>query len=119
MTSTPPWGTPSWGTPLPGEVGPAPEPSPRTARYLLVVEQTVGSGESAVWRVDPEPMPAGSSREAARSAALQLARTFRPHHPYSPRARSILRISDDSYLVLVEGMTKTFHFRVTVAEHVP
>jgi sarcosine oxidase gamma subunit len=86
--------------------------------YLLVVEQQTGSGESMVWRVDPDPLPVqpGSSRQQAQDAALHLARTFRPNHPWNQGERVVLRLSPDSYLVIVPGATKTFHFRVSVAE---
>jgi hypothetical protein len=110
MTTTPPWGTPT-----------STEPEPAATRvphrgFVLIVEQLTGSGENAAWRVDPAPFPSGPSREAAREAAVQLARTFQPHHPFSPRSRSIYRVNDDSLIVVVPGMTKTFHFRVSVAE---
>ncbi|HEY6797810.1 MAG TPA: hypothetical protein VI248_24300 [Kineosporiaceae bacterium] len=107
MTATPPWGTPA-----------AEEPQPLVPGrgYFTIVEQLTGSGDSMTWRVDPEPIPAGHSREEARAAALHLARTFQPRHPFSPKDRTIFRVDEDSYLVVVVGLTRTFHFRVTVAE---
>ena len=109
MTTTPPWGTPTSGGTYP------PEPGPPMGFFLLV-EQLTGSGNTAIWRIDPDPIPAGGDRSGARAAALQLARTFSPHHPYSPQGRTVYRISDDAYVVVVPGMTKTFHFRVSVGE---
>jgi len=55
-------------------------------------------------------------RDAARRAALDLCRRLDPSHPFSEQRRSVYRISPDEYLVVVVGMTKTFHFRVSVAE---
>jgi hypothetical protein len=112
MTATPPWGTPTSGA-----AEPAPEPHEGRG-FVLIVEQLTGSGESAVWRVDPAPVPAGPTRQAAREAALVLAHTFRPHHPFSPKDRAVYRITADNLLVVVTGMTKTFHFRINVAERI-
>ena len=47
-----------------------------------------------------------------------MAHSFRPHHPFSPQGRAVYRISADSLLVVVTGMTKAFHFRVNVAERI-
>ncbi|MFZ0160741.1 MAG: hypothetical protein WAL50_17060 [Kineosporiaceae bacterium] len=119
MSTMPPWGTPPSPDPVPSS-SPG-RPGPPTSVYLLVVEQQTGSGESMVWRVDPDPLPVqpGSSRQQAQDAALHLARTFRPHHPWNQGERVVLRLTPDSYLVIVPGATKTFHFRVSVAELMP
>jgi len=122
MTTTPPWGTPTSdeGPLLPSAYSPVPRGTGAQPAsgfgYALVVEQSTGSGESIVWRVAPAPLPAGPTRAAAREAALQLARTFRPNHPFSQKDRAIYRIDADTLLVLVPGMTKAFHFRISVAE---
>ena len=75
---------------------------------------------SPPWGTPLDPPPAllgrGETREQARSAALELARTFAPHHPIAPQSRTVIRLTPDSYLVTVEGMTRTFHFRVSVGE---
>ncbi|HEX2806547.1 MAG TPA: hypothetical protein VHN80_10305 [Kineosporiaceae bacterium] len=112
MTSTPAWGTPQ----QPFEsTAPGPD-EPGAGGYFLVVEQLTGSGESAIWRPDPSPIPAGPTREHARAGAVQFARTFKPKHPFSQQSRTMYRVSEDSLIVVVEGATKTFHFRVSVAE---
>jgi hypothetical protein len=109
--------TPTWGTPQQPFASPAPTPAePGAGGYFLVVEQLTGSGESAVWRVDPSPIPVGPTREQARAGVVQLARTFRPKHPFSEQSRAVYRVNDDSLIVVVQGATKTFHFRVSVAE---
>jgi hypothetical protein len=87
--------------------------------FHLVVEQSAGSGESMRWTVDLPPLFAGHTREEARQAALRCARKMSPRHPWSERSRTVLRLHDDAYLVIVEGATKTFHFRVSVAQVVP
>jgi hypothetical protein len=115
MTEVPAWGTPSTAG------GPTPEHRSEhrlqeSAGYVLLVEQLIGSGDAAAWRVAPEPIPAGAMREHARAAALKLARSFQPQHPMSPRARTVFRVNDDTLVVLVQGMTKTYHFRISVAE---
>ena len=115
MTEAPAWGTPS----TPGSARPEHRSEHRSedsAGYVLIVEQLTGSGEAAIWRVDPEPIPAGALREHARAAALKLARSFQPRHPLSLRARTVFRVDDDNLVVLVQGMTKTYHFRISVAE---
>jgi len=117
MTTIPPWGTPTSGVPeLVTQGGPA-GGTPLEGAFFVIVEQLTGSGDSATWRADP-PQPAGATRPAARTTALHVARTFRPNHPFSPQGRDVYRVSDDSYLVIVQGRTKSFHFRVTVAERV-
>jgi hypothetical protein len=107
MTTTPPWGTPTSAEPQPVVPG---------RGFFVIVEQLTGTGDTAAWRVDPAPFPAGSTREEARATALKLARTFQPRHPFSPKSRSVYRVDDDSYVVVIPGMTRTYHFRVTVAE---
>ena len=127
---TPPWGTPtapsSGGRPGGRPGGRSTQPLPTGARpggpqaeglgFFLIVEQLTGSGEGMVWRVDPAPQPAGPTRQAAREQAFFLAQTFRSAHPFSPQDRTVYRIDDDTYLVIVTGMTKSFHFRVSVGE---
>jgi len=118
MSTMPPWGTPPGDLPSPvppDAHGSGPAPG---AVFAVVVEQQTGTGESMVWRVDPAPffLAPGSGRSHAQETALEVARTFQPHHPWSKGERTILRLSPDAYVVLVEGATKAFHFRVSVAE---
>jgi hypothetical protein len=116
MTEPPAWGTPPSPADRRRDAEHPDLPGPEPVGFVLIVEQLTGSSDSAVWRVDPDPIPAGALREHARDAALKLARTFQPRHPMSPRSRRIYRVDDDNLIVLVAGMTKTFHFRVSVAE---
>lgn len=120
--SLPPWGT-SEG---PGQPGPEPEGGPSwgspgaLTRYAILVEQNIGSGENYRWAVQPEPwlLDAGTSAEQARAMMFELARNFAPNNPWSPKGRQIFRVNQDSYLVLVPGMSKTFHFRITLVEQI-
>jgi hypothetical protein len=109
--------TPTWGTPQQPFASPAPGPAePGASGYFHVVEQLTGSGEATIWRVDPDPIPAGYTREQARAGAVLLAKAFKPKHPFSEQVRTVYRVNQDSLIVVVQGVTKTFHFRVTVAE---
>lgn len=116
MSTSPPWGTPpDAGFPLPD----APTPRGTTSvTYALIVEQQTGSGEGMVWRVDPLPilLAPGTRRLEADRAAWDLAQRFEPHHPWNKGDRSVFKLGEGSFLVLVEGATKTFHFRVSVGE---
>ena len=124
--ATPPWGTPH--SAIPGRGAPAPEPAPYGAAqddqdtqdaegtYRLVIEQTVGSGEGRRWSAEPVWDRTWPSRLLARAAAESAARTFAPRHPMSERRRSVYRVTPDQFVVVVEGMTSTSHFRVSVAE---
>jgi hypothetical protein len=128
--------TPPWGTPY-GAPGPAPvtgpdirpgtpadtRPAPQwqgggTGVFHILVEQNVGSGGNFRWAVEPVPTVAFPTLEAARDGALEACRRLEPKHPFSELGRRVLRITPDEYLVIVDGMTATFHFRVSVAEEI-
>ncbi len=118
--ATPPWGTPhsaisGRGTPAP-DTAPYGAPDDAEGTYQLVIEQTVGSGEGRRWSVEPVWERTWSSRLLARAAAESAARTFVPRHPMSERGRSVYRVTPDQFVVVVQGMTTTSHFRVSVAE---
>jgi hypothetical protein len=70
------------------------------------------------WRVEPPPIWAGTDRDVAREAALELARSYRPEYPVNPHGRLVLRSDPDNLIVIVQGTTSPFHFRVTVGERV-
>ncbi|PSK91383.1 hypothetical protein CLV63_120110 [Murinocardiopsis flavida] len=59
-----------------------------------------------------------ADRDTAREAASVLARDYQPQHPSVPQGRTVLRKDADTYVVLVQGMTGVFHFRLTVCEEV-
>ena len=74
-------------------------------------------GDGREWKVS-EARPVGD-REAARAEAVRLAREHVPAYPWSVRSRQVLRLADDSCLVIATGRTSSFHFRVHVAELLP
>jgi len=117
---------PPWGTPEPvaqaeasGYRQPTSAPisygTPETPCYLLL-EQTCRSGDAMHWNVDPLPTRLFPDRATARAAARQLCGSFHPQHPFSEQSRTVYQISPDQYLVTVQGMTRSFHFRISVAE---
>jgi hypothetical protein len=89
--------------------------------FALVVEQQKGNGQSMQWRADPPPrhLPSGTSRAEAERAALALARTFSPDHPWAKGDRTVYRLDAGAFLVVMQGATRNFHFRVSVAEPIP
>ncbi|GGP81990.1 hypothetical protein [Saccharothrix coeruleofusca] len=84
-----------------------------TGGWWVVLEENQGAGERE-WTLSHSQ--AVGERESARAEALRLAREHVPAHPWFLRARQVLRISPDAYLVIATGRTSTFHFRVLVAE---
>jgi len=58
-----------------------------------------------------------ADQETAEAEALRLAREYEPAYPWSPKSRKVLR-GPGGYVVIVEGRTSTFHFRLSVLEEV-
>lgn len=85
--------------------------------WTLIVEENLGSGENRQWKVS-DTHPVDGDVHTVRAKAEQLARQYVPSHPWSPKGRTIYRIGDDAWLVIVPGATQTFHFRVSVARRV-
>jgi hypothetical protein len=56
-----------------------------------------------------------ADQETAEAEALRLAHEYQPAYPWSPKSRKVLR-GPGGYLVIVEGRTSTFHFRLSVLE---
>ncbi|KOX17551.1 hypothetical protein [Nocardiopsis sp. NRRL B-16309] len=83
--------------------------------WMILVEQTERMGQESFW-VLGERLGPFSSQEAARERAESVAREHVPAHPWSERERAVYRLTPDSFLVDVVGLTKKFHFRVSVAE---
>ncbi|WP_017541703.1 MULTISPECIES: hypothetical protein [Nocardiopsis] len=85
----------------------------RAGRWLAVVEESLGRGERVVaetlhWTYE--------DRDAARAAALELARTHALPGPLSPRGRIITRSGEDCYRVYVHGGSAVSHFTVRVLQ---
>ena len=56
-------------------------------------------------------------QETAEAEALRLAREYEPAYPWAPKSRKVLR-GPGGYVVIVEGRTSTFHFRLSVLEEI-
>ncbi|WIY00348.1 hypothetical protein QRX60_40840 [Amycolatopsis mongoliensis] len=81
--------------------------------WWVVVEEQRGAGDGRNWSLS-ETFPF-ADQPAAEAEALRLAREHQPVYPWSPKSRRVLRVAG-GYLVIVEGRTSTFHFRLTVGE---
>jgi sarcosine oxidase gamma subunit len=110
--------TPPWGTPFTtDQVSTEPQFTPATGSgWQVLVEQNAGTSSDFRWSVTAVGDRISASRAEARTVAEGTARRFSPNHPFNERHRSIYRVTPDEYLVVVQGMTKAFHFRVVVAE---
>lgn len=101
--------------PIPGQPTPqAPQYPAPTREWYVLVEENVGSGQGMWWKLST--IRAFHQYRDAQQFARELARTYQPRHPASPRGRRAFRIGEDTWVVYIEGMTRTFHFRVSVAE---
>jgi hypothetical protein len=83
--------------------------------WWVVVEEQRGTGDGRNWSLS-ETFPC-ADQETAEAEALRLAREYQPVYPWSPRSRKVLR-GAGGYLVIVEGRTSTFHFRLSVVEEI-
>ncbi|MCP2329210.1 hypothetical protein HDA40_007717 [Hamadaea flava] len=81
--------------------------------FALLEESTGGKGQYANWKLT-NLFDLGLEREAAVAGALQLARTYKPRHPWSDRGRRIFEHGLDSWVVIVEGATSSHHFRLSL-----
>ncbi|MDR7171941.1 hypothetical protein J2W56_005702 [Nocardia kruczakiae] len=85
--------------------------------HVLVEEQVGASKDYRQWELS-SIHPAGADRSDAERLAEELSRTYRPHHPLSPRRRTRYRTAD-GWVVVVDGAMSDFRFRLTIAERVP
>ncbi|MGB3953811.1 MAG: hypothetical protein WBL05_00755 [Brooklawnia sp.] len=81
--------------------------------FAVLVEENRGSGE---WRWTSEVKANATTRADAQRMAYNLATGYQPRHPAMPQSREVFRLNPDQYLVMVQGLTTTFHFRISVAE---
>lgn len=97
--------------PVPGERPQDPVP---TRDWFALVEETVGMNDQKRWSLTT--IRSFFTRGEALAFAEDLARTFQPRHPSSPRKRRVFRVGEDVWITYVEGAMQTFHFRVSVAQ---
>ncbi|MGW4529092.1 hypothetical protein [Amycolatopsis sp. NPDC004378] len=83
--------------------------------WWVVLEEQRGTGNSRSWSLSETS--SHDDRATAEAEALRLAREYEPFHPWSPKSRKVLR-GVGGYLVIVEGQTSAFHFRLSVLEEV-
>ncbi|WP_439379716.1 hypothetical protein [Amycolatopsis lexingtonensis] len=83
--------------------------------WWVVVEEQRGMGDSRTWSLS-ETFPC-ADQASAEAEAERLAREYQPAYPWSPKSRKVLR-GPGGYLVIVEGRTSTFHFRLSVLEEI-
>ncbi|WP_285478799.1 hypothetical protein [Amycolatopsis sp. NBRC 101858] len=83
--------------------------------WWVVVEEQRGAGDGRTWSLS-ETFPC-DDQAAAEAEAERLAREYQPAYPWSPKSRKVLR-GPGGYLVIVEGRTSTFHFRLSVLEEI-
>lgn len=86
-------------------------------KWTVIIEESVGYyRRSMSWKITHTRTFA--DLELARTAALEWARDYRPRHPSSPKGREVFQVGEDTWLVNVEGMITTFHFRVNLARDI-
>jgi hypothetical protein len=91
---------------------PVPAPVTPHVGWCVLVEEYLSS-DATRWAVsDVKSFP---TREAALDGAAMMARQYQPRHPRSKRNRRIIRTDEGVWTVLLKGMTRSFHFRLTVA----
>ena len=81
--------------------------------WWVIVEEQRGTGDGRGWSLS-ETFPC-DDRASAEAEAERLAREYQPVYPWSPKSRKVLR-GPGGYLVIVEGRSSTFHFRLSVLE---
>ncbi|MFI6602270.1 hypothetical protein ACIBHX_38975 [Nonomuraea sp. NPDC050536] len=82
--------------------------------WWILIEENHGSSDAKEWRTST--VKVNGDRWLARAKAEELARTHVPRHPAFAQRRSVLKVDDDHWVTIVQGATRDYHFRVTVAE---
>lgn len=83
--------------------------------WVILVEEVTGMNRDRRWTLSGSKGDFETADEA-RKEALHLARNHVPHYPWSEHKRVLYRLSENAYLVDVQGTMSEFHFRLTVAE---
>ncbi|MCR6489233.1 hypothetical protein M8542_41105 [Amycolatopsis sp. OK19-0408] len=81
--------------------------------WWVVVEEQRGAGDGRGWSLSETF--SYDDQATAEAEADRLSREYQPVYPWSPKSRKVLR-GPGGYLVIVEGRTSTFHFRLSVLE---
>ena len=84
-----------------------------SSNWWVVLEEQRGAGDGRSWSLSETFR--FDDQESAEAEALRLAREYQPVYPWSPKSRTAMRIPG-GYVVIVEGRTSKFHFRLTVGE---
>ncbi|GAB3449572.1 hypothetical protein [Actinophytocola sediminis] len=87
---------------------------PTEQPWYVLIEETVGFGNDKNWLLSGQ-IPA-TDRDHAHEIAQHYARTYRPRHPRTSRGRSVYRVSETSWLVGVRGASRTYPFRISIAQ---
>ena len=85
------------------------------SEWRVLVEENVGEATRKEWRIS-EIYEVEGGRDEARSIAYELAMRHEPKHPAFGGERAVYRINDDMWLTMLRGVTRRYHYRVTVAE---
>lgn len=88
-----------------------------TAEWSVLVEETTsGMQDTRFWNLT-RVIPVADRNEARRQA-FEIAKTYKPMHPMSPKGRRVFQIGIDTWLVQVSGAVSDFSFRVSAAREV-
>ncbi|MCP2329211.1 sarcosine oxidase gamma subunit [Hamadaea flava] len=82
--------------------------------WYAIVEELAGGGNSAAWR-PTKTRALGPDRAVALEVAAETAATHRPVHPGQEQGRQVFRQGEDTWIVVVDGGSGAYHFRVTLA----
>jgi hypothetical protein len=83
--------------------------------WYVLVEENMGATARSVWQISRKQQV--EDHETALAYGAEVAATHTPKHPLSNRGRSVFRVSEHEWLVLLQGASAAFPFRVVVAEH--
>lgn len=107
---------PQWTNPpanYPSQAAGAPDD--RVAGYSVMIEQHEQVGDSYRWLASDASQRTATLQEA-RDYAYRLAHTFGPNHPMSEQGRTAYRLNLDEFVTIVQGATRSFHFRLRLVE---
>src|SRR5882762_274776 len=88
------------------------DPPPVRDWYVLI-EETIGAGEGQRWSLTK--ILEFDHRADALKKAVDMAKDYQPRHPTMERRRKIFRVGEDTWVVWLEGATRSYHLRISVA----